>query len=956
MLRYQLPEYIVPVSGKWIKMYDKQLCEMETSNRKQYIAWDDYISRIQRNPLAFFLAHGRPTKDGKSNSGLDMLNDQVHDLILLTAPNQVGKPQPLTTKIITPYGYKLLKDIMIGDMVIDMNGNIQFVQAVHEQGMLPTYRIEFDNGEVSTEAADSHLWYYLRHQRAFKDRDRRGNIVSYKTYNQWQIKSTEDIILEQGYRASPQKRGYIPICHPVHYNARNISHYIPSYTMGVLLGDGCMTSGTCSFASNDRQIVDLVAIEMSNKCTIKYHGKYHYSMTASNPKVVDKLGHYEKSDLRIELERLGLYGKDCFNKFIPDEYKYDSEQNRISLLRGLMDTDGCISAKMCRCEFCTVNKQLAEDVAWLVRSLGGKCKITSRTTKYSYKGKKKLGALSYRVIVKMPSINPFYISRKANRWYPITRRPDRLVCDINYIGEKQCRCITVTGNTHSYLCDDFIVTHNSFTGAAYTSLRCIPCDKNWPVFTQHGVKHIEFKGPSQVIVASYSWDEVNTVWNTYRKILPREMLGPYAPFWGHFKGENGRPKELRFHNATKRIRLECDTDFIFLSYVQSLTHWEGKQCDIAHLDEQCPEDKFDALTARQITRGGERGFTPICMTLTGHVIPERPDTGAAGWIKRKIIDAKITKGRRVGIYKIAIEDVPSVIMSDEKKRKAYIQWIEEPEKLHDEHKKREAEARYWGGWEVGGGVVLSEWNPDFHWIEPFDIWQYKPTLYRNIDHGQNPCACALFAVMPWGDSILFQEYYEYGKNIYDNARDIVAMCGNERRRAEAIGWENEPETYEERFVKMDFKASELDARSFAKKADGLYKTIGQLYNEAGCWVTPTSGKHNYGGRSKDEGVGVIPLLKELLAIRKDRQHIDYRLGRKRDPELAVYGGPALYVFNTCKNTRAEFESWIGGKDDIDDLISCAKCYAARPRPYLGDFYVDQIQQKQEVPRRSVTGY
>ena len=496
----------------------------------------------------------------------------------------------------------------------------------------------------------------------------------------------------------------------------------------------------------------------------------------------------------------------------------------------------------------------------------------------------------------------------------------------------------------------------SMLGAAYTSLRCIPNDPKWPIFTQHGVKPKEFRGPQQVIVASYSWDEVNTVWNTYRKILPREMLGPYAPFWGHFKGERGKSKDLRFHNATKSIKIECDTLFIFLSYVQSLTHWEGKQCDLGHLDEQCPEDKFDALTARQTTRGGESGFTPICMTLTGHVIPERPDTGAAGWIKRKVIDENITKGRKVGKYRIAVEDVPDVIISREKKNKMKIQWVDEPTKLHDEKKLREAEARYWGGWEVGGGVVLNEWNKDFHWIEPFDYRKFKPTYYRHIDHGQNPCAAGVFAVMPWGDIVLIQEYYEYGRNIYDNAAAIVEWCGNKRVRCDSIGWDDKNETWEEVFVGLEFRSSELDIRSFKRRTEESAKTIGQLYNESGCWVTPTSGQHNYSNKKVKVDEGVIPLLKDLLALRKDRIHIDVRLERPRDPALASYGAPKLYVFNTCKHTRSEVESWIGYKDDVDDMISCLKHMAARERPYMGDFDIENKGIDISKVRSSITGY
>jgi hypothetical protein len=494
-------------------------------------------------------------------------------------------------------------------------------------------------------------------------------------------------------------------------------------------------------------------------------------------------------------------------------------------------------------------------------------------------------------------------------------------------------------------------TGKSIHGAAFICFRTLPCAKDWLCFTHHGVKHHEWKGPRQVIIASYSWDEVSTVWNTYKKIMPREILGPYSPNWGAFRGEHGNQKELTFGNATKRLKWHgCGTEFIFLSYVQSITHWTGKQADEVHLDEQADEEKVDQVTSRQRTRGGKDGPPPIICTLTGHQVKDRPDTGAAGWMKRKIIDRGITKGRKVALYKITIPSVPDAIMSKKAKEAARIQWVVEPKKFNDEKKIREAEAKYHGGWEVGGGLVLSEWNPDFHWISPFDIWKFKPTLYRMIDHGQNPCACGLFAVMPWGDTIMFQEYYVFGKNIYDNARGIVEMCGNEVIKAQ---WDDEGKILEEVFKKMDFRASEMDSRSFNKKADESNKPIGRVYNESGLFCTPASGKHD---KAKDEH-GLITLLKEALAVRPEEIHIDYRLGRARPPEKKSMGAPKFYIFNNCKNFRMEVETCIGKKNEADHLISVTKFAFATDRPYLGDYGV--FEKKEEIRDEqgsSITGY
>ena len=53
-----------------------------------------------------------------------------------------------------------------------------------------------------------------------------------------------------------------------------------------------------------------------------------------------------------EIKRLGLNIQGN-KKFIPDEYKIDSIENRIELLRGLMDSDGFISKTRNRIHFYT---------------------------------------------------------------------------------------------------------------------------------------------------------------------------------------------------------------------------------------------------------------------------------------------------------------------------------------------------------------------------------------------------------------------------------------------------------------------------------------------------------------------------------------------------------------------------------------------------------------------------
>src|SRR5690606_7017773 len=74
--------------------------------------------------------------------------------------------------------------------------------------------------------------------------------------------------------------------------------------------------------------------------------------------------------VKAELRNIGVLG----NKHIPEKYLFSNLKTRRELLTGLMDSDGTIDTKG-RCEFSTIKKQLAEDVLFLIRSLGIKANM-----------------------------------------------------------------------------------------------------------------------------------------------------------------------------------------------------------------------------------------------------------------------------------------------------------------------------------------------------------------------------------------------------------------------------------------------------------------------------------------------------------------------------------------------------------------------------------------------------
>jgi exodeoxyribonuclease-5 len=162
---------------------------------------------------------------------------------------------------------------------------------------------------------------------------------------------------------------------------------------------------------------------------------------------------YHFNRLKAHLQSVGVRTTSKY-KHIPREYLYAPIQDRIDLLRGLMDTDGSIG-KANRVTFSTTAPLLARDIRTLVQSLGG----TAIVHAYDRVDKQNT---EYSVNVKLTNINPFYLPRKSDKWTSSTKNPpSRFITAIESIGEVEQQCISVDAEDNLYLTDEFIVTHNT---------------------------------------------------------------------------------------------------------------------------------------------------------------------------------------------------------------------------------------------------------------------------------------------------------------------------------------------------------------------------------------------------------------------------------------------------------------------------------------------------------------
>ena len=189
--------------------------------------------------------------------------------------------------------------------------------------------------------------------------------------------------------------------------------------------------------------------EMFARGPIKHKSHYEFFLP-EQPAVVFS----DSQDLPMDPYLMGVtIGEKSYDKFIPDMYMRSSIEERIELIRGIMDSDGSINIDAPhRARFTTASEQLADQLVSLVRSVGG---YAARRATSVRDGRRD----SFTVALTTP-FNPFHMPRKAKR-YSGSRKWFRAVASIEPMAPAEMMCITVAAEDGLYLTNDYIVTHNS---------------------------------------------------------------------------------------------------------------------------------------------------------------------------------------------------------------------------------------------------------------------------------------------------------------------------------------------------------------------------------------------------------------------------------------------------------------------------------------------------------------
>ena len=428
---------------------------------------------------------------------IEIAQDQGKHLCVAKARRK-GYEQPYSEPVLTPTGYVPMGSLKVGDLVMNPNGSPVRIGDIVEQGTTEIYEVEFQDGR-KVRCGANHLWATCRNGKKF---------YTMRTVDYMKRK------LKQG---SPGKEHYpykIPELNPLNFDERSVT--VDPYVLGILLGDGYICGDQVRFSTADEFIVEELQRRLPDYI-IEHKEQYNY-VIKSKVQGINELNRQLK-DLKVKVK--------SYNKFIPENYKFTSIENRFELIRGLMDTDGSVTNGAC--SFVSTSEQLIDDIVFVLRSLGIRCKkskeIPGRNNVDFNNGNYsdtrphwELTITTEEDIFKLPRKLEKIRKNRTYNYKGIGIKAIRKTGEF----EKQ-RCLCIDNENHLYITKDFIPTHNSYKGG---SMLC----RNF--FLIPGSKSYVYASNKQYLtddgILTKAWDymdfiDENTAWGKKRQAVNTSM-------------------------------------------------------------------------------------------------------------------------------------------------------------------------------------------------------------------------------------------------------------------------------------------------------------------------------------------------------------------------------------------------------------------------------------------------
>jgi len=331
------------------------------------------------------------------------------------------------TPVLTTRGWKKHGKLEVGDRIFGSKGQvITVIGTSGPQHDVECRTVKFDDCELV--ASTEHLWP-----------------VECKNGPSWggssvKVKKTENLRAH----SKVERMLATPALESIADDPADL--LVDPYILGLWLGNG--TAGTNVISFNNEYLEQGLS-EMQK-------AGYEYYIHRKKPE--DNFSMYGVKGLKDKLEKIG-----CLNdKHVPEDYLESGHDARLSVLQGLMDSDGtCKKDSPSRCSgmcmFSNTNEELAKAAMFLSTSLG------FRPSMVSFMPKNRGRLRVYQVyFVGVKSKVPFRVSQKLSRCKESRTKIARYVQSVEQVHTRTVNCIKVDAEDHLYLAGEFMVpTHNS---------------------------------------------------------------------------------------------------------------------------------------------------------------------------------------------------------------------------------------------------------------------------------------------------------------------------------------------------------------------------------------------------------------------------------------------------------------------------------------------------------------
>jgi superfamily II DNA or RNA helicase len=351
---------------------------------------------------------------------------------------------------------KSVEDVAVGDVLMGADSTPRTVLSLC-RGSDEMFRITPKRGEPFV-VNKEHILSLVCTNEGNKRRDRDGNpFPCHRTGGEIDNISVGEYLLKSKSWKHLRKLRQVPVFFSSHKSVK-----IPPYILGILLGDGCIIHYV-RVSNPDAEVIQaLEEYAKSVGCilTHQWFKPHCFDVCISLPTFRGQWGEgikrskWGKNPVSAALHSYGLMGKRSGDKFIPFDYLTGSVSDRLELLAGLLDTDGC-TKESCY-DYISKSFRLATDIIYLARSLG--FYVSMKECTKSCNGK---SGTYYRVFI---SGETDRIPCRAPRKQAVLRKMKKDVLrqgfSVEPIGEGDYYGFLLDGD-HLYLDGNFVAHHNS---------------------------------------------------------------------------------------------------------------------------------------------------------------------------------------------------------------------------------------------------------------------------------------------------------------------------------------------------------------------------------------------------------------------------------------------------------------------------------------------------------------